>query len=38
MTEDRLLYVEDEPFINSESYLPCDVFPGLEKVNLQDVS
>ena len=34
----RLRYVEDEPFIISESHLPHQLFPDLEKQNLRDRS
>jgi GntR family transcriptional regulator len=34
----RLRYVEEEPFIISESYLPQQLFPGLEKRDLRDRS
>jgi GntR family transcriptional regulator len=34
----RLRYVEEEPFLLSESYLPQSLFPDLDKVNLADRS
>jgi GntR family transcriptional regulator len=34
----RLRYVEDEPFLISESYLPQPLFPDLDKVDLSDRS
>lgn len=34
----RLRYVEGEPMLISDSYLPADRFPGLEKRELQDGS
>jgi GntR family transcriptional regulator len=34
----RLRYVEDEPFLLSESYLPQSLFPDLDKVDLSDRS
>ena len=34
----RLRYVEDEPFLLSESYLPQSLFPDLDRVDLSDRS
>jgi GntR family transcriptional regulator len=34
----RLRYVEDEPFLLSESYLPQSLFPDLDKVDFSDRS